>query len=388
MVFGGAKQKLADDGVQRQLEAWAAPILNNPGGVVADIAAQLRADPGAAQQACIERKQIWEAALASIPAPPAHKTAWGPCDGRGGEAGVEPDRSVSLVLVEPRQHPWMQAVLHNVAHVYGGSGAQLFIFHGTQNLQFVEGIIAGWTGVQLRCVGTDNFSIRDYDDLLTSPSFYDAFDTSHVLVFQTDVLLRRRVPAKFLRFDYVGAPWPKLPPPHDPEHAHNGLKCVGNGGFSLRRVLAMRELCQRCSWRQKADESLAGQARDEDGSFANKRVKADTPNSYFVDEDVFLTARTPADRLPPNHEAAEFCVENLWHSNPCGLHKAWTSGMAGDAWFSSEDLRWLLKVVSGADTSADARPRADPQPYEVRLVERRAEDEPSSSVWALVPVSA
>ena len=66
------------------------------------------------------------------------------------------------MLIEPRKHPYMRAVLHNAcqvrlpqsrcqapltaAHplemqVYGGSGAHLIIYHGTQNQDFVEEII-------------------------------------------------------------------------------------------------------------------------------------------------------------------------------------------------------------------------------------------------------
>lgn len=49
---------------------------------------------------------------------------------------------------------------------------------------------------------------------------------SHVLVIQWDghVLNAQAWSDEFLGFDYIGAPWPHLPAPHD----------VGNGGFSLR----------------------------------------------------------------------------------------------------------------------------------------------------------
>ena len=53
------------------------------------------------------------------------------------DATSEPDCNLSLVIVEPRKHPCMRSVLHNVARVYGGSGAHLYIFHGTLNLKFV-----------------------------------------------------------------------------------------------------------------------------------------------------------------------------------------------------------------------------------------------------------
>ena len=376
-MFSARKQELAEAAENQDAVEWAKGFRSS----IEDVRQQLEVDPAAAWRAVRERKKIWEEALDTVPAPSAGQTVWGTaCAG-----AVEPDCSLSLVIVEPREHPWMRAVLHNVARVYGGSGAHLYVFHGTRNQKFVEEIIEGWKGVQLRSVGKDNFSIFDYDALLTSPSFYDSFNTSHCLVFQTDVLLRRRIPSKFFEYDYVGAPWPK-PPPADlvdgkEVHLHDDRKCVGNGGFSLRSVPAMRDLCARCSWQDSAKDRFAQQPKDASGMPLNPKIKADSPCSYFVDEDSFISARTPSDRLPPNHEAREFSVENLWHSNPCGLHKAWTSGLAGDRWYSSDELRWLLSSVSGTAASANAPAsavRADPQPYEIKLLGG------SPGVWAMI----
>ena len=62
---------------------------------------------------------------------------------------------------------------------------------------------SGWTGVVLRPLGKDNLTIFDYDTLLTARSFYDSVLTSHLVIFQTDVLMRRRIPSKFFEYDYV-----------------------------------------------------------------------------------------------------------------------------------------------------------------------------------------
>ena len=147
----------------------------------------------------------------------------------------------------------------------------------------------------------------------------------------------------------------------------------------------MRELCIRCSWKETAAKRLAEQPKDASGALLNAKVKADSPNTYFVDEDCFISARIPFDKLPHNHEAQEFSVENLWHSDPCGMHKAWTSGLAGDRWFSSEELRWLLKAVAGGDSCpGDEGVRADPEPYEVKMLHPGSTH--SQGVWAMVPV--
>ncbi len=58
-----------------------------------------------------------------------------------------------------------------------------------------------------------------------------------MLIIQTDALIRRPIDEAFFGFDYVGAPWPHIPP-----QLHNHEGKGGNGGFSLRRVKRMQEL--------------------------------------------------------------------------------------------------------------------------------------------------
>jgi len=194
-------------------------------------------------------------------------------------------------------------------------------------------------------------------------AFYESFKTTHCLIFQTDVLLRRRIPAKFLQYDYVGAPWALLPRADVREGVvfcrHSGLKAVGNGGVSLRKTAAMLEICRRqpwSSWNASALEQLS----------QNGLPPLDV--GVAVNEDSYLSARVPAARLPDNHEAAEFAVQDVWHPNPCGLHKTYTSGEADAAVFSRAQFARLLEVVArcgGNDAPAADSPETIP-PYEVK----------------------
>lgn len=150
-----------------------------------------------------KRQAIWEATLAKIPPPPPEKARW------GAEAPSDEFAHLSLVIVEPRKHEWMRAVLCNVSHVWGGSGAGLVIFHGNLNFAWVQELLQelNMTGVTLKPLGHDNLTREMYSALFCSVDFYDNFETTHILVFQTDVLMRRRFPAKFFDYQYVGAPW-------------------------------------------------------------------------------------------------------------------------------------------------------------------------------------
>ena len=103
-----------------------------------------------------------------------------------------------------------------------------------------------------------------YSEMCCTVKFYDTFPTTHVLMFQTDVLMRRRIPPKFFDYHYLGAPW-HVPVPvkfrKEASKLHedmdivviseyhpcsiDGLKNVGNGGYSLRNVAEMKRILQK-----------------------------------------------------------------------------------------------------------------------------------------------
>jgi hypothetical protein len=95
-------------------------------------------------------------------------------------------------------------------------------------------------------------SPQDYSRLLLTDEFYAAFSQyEYILITHDDAYVLRDDLPKWLlrRLDYIGAPW--WPDGHEIElnmssrHGIRGLALksyVGNGGFSLRRVAACRQL--------------------------------------------------------------------------------------------------------------------------------------------------
>ena len=81
-----------------------------------------------------------------------------------------------------------------------------------------------------------------YSRLLLSKRFYEAFaGYDYLLVYQLDCLVLRDELEEWCEsgLDYVGAPW--LPPAVE----FVSEPAVGNGGFSLRRLAAFREVLER-----------------------------------------------------------------------------------------------------------------------------------------------
>ena len=153
----------------------------------------------------------------------------------------------------------MRPILMNVCHVWGGSGensllervapchsmsivldsvrertgARLYIFHGTLNNEWIEELLAeiGIVGAVLKNLGEENLDRLSYSKIWCSLEFYDNFPTTHLLCFQTDVLMRRRIPEKFFQYDYVGAPWTECAHP-----VMKDLPSSGCYGFNLHGV--------------------------------------------------------------------------------------------------------------------------------------------------------
>jgi hypothetical protein len=229
---------------------------------------------------------LWDLHVRSLPA--VQRTSWAP----------HGSSDFSVVLVEFRDHPWMEGVLNNMASVYGDRGVSLVVVHGIDNAAAVEGITRNWEHAALIRLPVRNLDIEGYNDLLTDARFWDLFASRMVLIFQTDTLIRRPIDPEFFEYDYVGAPWR-----HPVEHT----KGVENGGWSLRNVESMKRVCRE---HERGD----------------------------LYEDVFFSRH--CESIPPPEVARRFSVESVYHPDPCGLHKPY-------AYQAADRVRSLLPDLSG-----------------------------------------
>lgn len=228
--------------------------------------------------------EVWDKYVKNIPN--VHRTTWVP-HGRS---------DFSAVLIEFRDHPWMEGVLNNMASVYGDKNVSLVIVHGIDNCESVRRITRGWEHVALIRLPVNNIDIEGYNNLLTDYKFWEMFKSKMVLIFQTDTLIRKPIDKEFFSYDYVGSPW---------SFHMEGTKGVGNGGWSLRNVSTMKSICR---------EHNRG-------------------NLY---EDVFFSRHCYS--IPTLEVARRFGVETLYYPDPCGLHKPY-------AYHDADKVRSLLPIL-------------------------------------------
>ena len=195
-----------------------------------------------------------------------------------------------MVIVEPRKHPHLKAVLKNMVYHLPYWG--LHIFHGTENEQFILDIIGKDHKVTLTNLQTDNLILNDYNNLLTSSNFWKQIKGEKVLIFQTDVLLRKNNIEGFLDYDYIGSPWDPL----NPCIKHTTTQ-VGNGGFSLRSRVKSKKICEK---------------------YTRENINEDVFFSHYM--------TIEKNNLPDVTTAGRFSVgQETIEKNPLGLHKIYNN---------------------------------------------------------------
>jgi hypothetical protein len=110
----------------------------------------------------------------------------------------------------------------------------LQMFHNDENETFVKETLKDIPDVVFTNIKRPIKTMKDYSFLMTDPWFYEQIKTEKFLIFQTDSFILRPGIEEFLKWDYIGAPWPN----------RNKQTSVGNGGFSLRSKSRMLEICK------------------------------------------------------------------------------------------------------------------------------------------------
>uniref|UniRef100_A0A6C0B8W0 DUF5672 domain-containing protein n=1 Tax=viral metagenome TaxID=1070528 RepID=A0A6C0B8W0_9ZZZZ len=199
----------------------------------------------------------------------------------------------SAVIVEPRIHKALLFVLKNFLENLSNEW-NIIIFHGNLNKRYIKSLIdnklSQYKGrISLVNLNIDNLTREEYSRLFVSnKNFYRFIPTETFLVFQTDTMIfppYKNLINNFLKYDYVGAPWP-----HDPRNnGHN----VGNGGLSLRQKSKMLEIM-------------------------DKEQEKNLP------EDVFFSCTTEVELYKPSAEEAKlFSIENIFSDQTFGCHQPW-----------------------------------------------------------------
>ena len=223
----------------------------------------------------------------------------------------------TAIIVEPRIHKALSFVLKNFTDNLNEDW-NFIIYHGTQNESMVKSIISTFSEsvksrITLINLKVKNISVAEYSTMFFCPTFYDNIPTESFLIFQTDSIILKENKDKiydFMKYDYVGAPWPKT-------LDILGKMQVGNGGLSLRKKSKMVELLK---YKEKGiANGFFGKYIAEDQFFCGYYV-----SEVNVYKPIFIKAK-------------DFSVESIFYKTPFGIHKCWY-------WLSTNDLYTMYKL--------------------------------------------
>lgn len=153
------------------------------------------------------------------------------------------------------------------------------------------------------------FHMEDYNAIMKDARFWKSIllqsGCEKCIIVQDDgFILNGEGIGDYLDYDYVGAPWADV---RDNAYIKQNINAemVGNGGFSLRNILKMIEVCEQCS---KADKNALFYY-----------------NINEIPEDVFFVKHLKAMKanIAPLEVAKRFSVEQILTDKPIGFHKFW-----------------------------------------------------------------
>lgn len=175
-------------------------------------------------------------------------------------------------------------------------------------------------------LGIKNITREDYSILLLQSSFWNKFNGDHILIYQEDSLIFRKFDPKFLKYDFIGAPYTN--------------KEIGNGGFSLRKRKTMIKICKeffdsKIDIIEKNVKILNMKKKLLEEKFPNQTSKDIFSNKeyyyiYLIErsilEDLQICNRIKYHHkgiLPDFNTCTEFSIEKYYNNNAFGGHQFW-----------------------------------------------------------------
>lgn len=207
-----------------------------------------------------------------------------------------------ICLIEFRQLEEIKYVMYALLKIYKPEEIGIAFMYGNDNKKYIEETFKNWKNKILIHKNFNNIDRRIYSALMIQPELYDNFKNwSHVLIYQTDALIIRKIDDIYFNYDYIGAPW-----------IESNQWCkypAGNGGFSLRNVKSTIRSCEKYR------------------GLEFSKIPTSNEDGHFCKQDDF--------NYPPfNSELHKaFSVESVKYNYPIGCHQIYhCHSYTGEEW--------------------------------------------------------
>lgn len=211
------------------------------------------------------------------------------------------------VLIEFRNFPHLEFLIRNCILKLGSKWAHTIICGNLNYKTIVQICNSISPNINIIKVNIDNMSPSQYSKFLTSSSFWNMLQGEKILIYQEDSILFHDDITPFLKYDYIGAPFPR--------HQNDTPSSVGNGGFSLRSKSIMIKILNTISVKKTIFNSSTLSYMDD-------------MQLTFPPEDVYFSknAQEFGIGLVADYDTASlFSSETIFNENSLGGHKFWLS---------------------------------------------------------------
>ena len=225
---------------------------------------------------------------------------------------IKKQSKYEAVLIEYRCFPHLEFLIRNTIIKLGNEWSHTIVC-GNLNYNFIKNMcLSISTNINIIKTDYDNLNQSTYSILLSTIDFWNLFESEKILLYQEDSCIFNSNINEFLKWDYVGAPWPKK--------QNDTINSVGNGGLSLRTRQIMIDVINFIS-------------------INNIQINSSTVNYMNISkmticpEDVYFSKTIQEYKLglvADWNTAFNFSSESIYNSNSFGGHNFWLSDKLWD----------------------------------------------------------
>jgi len=226
------------------------------------------------------------------------------------------------VLIEFRNFPHLEFLIRNCILKLGSKWAHTIICGNLNYKTIVQICNTISPNINIIKVNIDNMIPSQYNKFLTSSSFWTMLRGEKILIYQEDSIIFHDNIVPFIKYDYIGAPFPI--------YQNDTPNSVGNGGFSLRSKSIMIKIINTVSVKKTTFNSSTLSYMDD-------------MQLTFPPEDIYFSKNIQdlGIGLVADYDTASlFSSETVFNENSFGGHKFW---------ISNNDWKQKLKDVFNYD---------------------------------------
>ena len=211
------------------------------------------------------------------------------------------------VLIEYRCMPQLEFLIRNTIIKLGDDWCHTVICGNLNYDDVVEMCSKISSKIDIIKTDYDNLLPSEYNLLLSSLDFWNLLSGEKILIYQEDSIIFKNNINDFLKWDYIGAPWPK---------SQNDTKNnVGNGGISLRTRSIMIQIINKINIKDTQFNSSTLEYIN------NSKLLCPPEDVYFAKNMEDFGIGLIADRK----NASMFSTESILNTNSFGGHNFWIS---------------------------------------------------------------